>query len=74
MAESRLIKSQLRLIFEDGTHPETGDPVLKTKSFNNVKTDATADQMHTVGMALVELQTLPFYGVERYDNSEITEA
>lgn len=74
MAVSRLIKSQLRLIFENGTHPTSGNVILKTKSFNNVQTSATADQLHAVGTALVGLQTLPFYGIERYDNSEISEA
>ena len=73
MAVSRLINTRLRLIFENGTHPTSGNPVLKTKSFNNVLTSATPDQLYAVGNALVGLQTLPIHGIERYDNSEISE-
>lgn len=72
MAVSRLIKSQLRLILNNGIHPTTGDAVFKTKSFNNLKTDADPDQLFTIAQAFAELQTLPLYSVERSDQSEIT--
>jgi len=72
MATSSLIRSQLRLIFDNGTHPTTGKPVFKTKSFNHVKTNATADQLHAVAQALGALQTLPLFNVERFDYSEIS--
>ena len=73
MAEQRLIKSQLRLSFDNGVHPTSGNVILKTKSFNNVRTGADADQLYAVANALAELQTLPLYGIERNDNSEVSE-
>jgi len=73
MAEQRILRSSLRLVLDNGLHPTSGKMVFKTKSFNNVKTDANADQLYAVAQALAELQTLPLYGVERVDNSEIAE-
>lgn len=73
MAVSTTVASNLRVLFENGTHPETGKTVIKTKSFNNVQISATADQLFTVGKALSTLQTLPLYGIQRYDQSEIDE-
>jgi len=73
MAVARLIRSQLRLALDNGIHPTSGNVILKTKTFNNVKTDATADQLYAVAHALAGLQTLPLYGVERVDNSDISE-
>lgn len=71
MAESILIRSQLRLILDNGIDSETGDVVTKLKSFNNVNPSATADQLFTVAEAFASLQTLPLYSVERTDNSEL---
>jgi hypothetical protein len=71
MAVEKLVRSQLRIQFEDGLHPTSGEIVVKTKSFNNVVTNATADQLYTVGTALAALQQLPLYGIERFDNAEI---
>ncbi len=73
MAVSRIIRSQLRLALDNGVHPTSGNVIIKVKSFNNVKTDATADQLYDVAHALAGLQTLPLYGVERSDSSEISQ-
>ena len=73
MAVGRLIKSQLRLTLDNGNDMETGKMIFKMKSFNNVKTDATADQLYAVALALAGLQTLPLFAVERFDNSEISQ-
>lgn len=72
MAISRVVRSQLRLVLENGTNPTNGDIVLKTKSFANVQTNATADQLYAVGNAFAGLQTLPLFGIERYDYAKIT--
>lgn len=71
MAESVLIRSQLRLILEDGTDSETGDVKKKLKSFNNVNPSSTAEQLYEVAQAFASLQTLPFHAAERTDNSEL---
>jgi hypothetical protein len=71
MAVAKLVQSKLHIQFEDGIHPTSGEIVIKTKSFNNVATNATADQLYAVGTALAALQQLPLYGIERSDNAEI---
>lgn len=71
MAESILIRSNLRLILNDGTDPETGDMKKKLKTFNNVVPSSTADQLLAVAEAFASLQTLPLHSTERTDNSEI---
>lgn len=74
MAIEAKISSQLRLVFHEGDDMESGKPILKSKNFNQVKTEATASQLHEIAEALASLQDFPLYGVERRDNSEIKEA
>ncbi|MGP4038843.1 DUF1659 domain-containing protein [Gracilibacillus sp. D59] len=73
MALAERTDSRMQLTFENGTDPVSGDPIYKTKSFNNVKLDATADQLLAVTQALVPLQQLVLYTVERNDTALITE-
>jgi len=74
MAVSDHISSQLRLALYDGDDAETGKPVYRYKSFNNVKASADADQLHAVAEAFARLQDRPLYTIERRDNAEIREA
>ncbi|WP_058308662.1 DUF1659 domain-containing protein [Gracilibacillus massiliensis] len=73
MAQAERIDSRLQLTFENGVDPISGDPVYKSKSFNNVKLDATADQLLTITEALAPLQQLVLYSVKRNDTELITE-
>lgn len=72
MAESNIIRTNLRLIFEAGNDPETGDTIYETKSFNNVYTESTPEALFETAEALGSLQTHTLFGVERYDYSDIT--
>ncbi|WP_047983385.1 DUF1659 domain-containing protein [Ornithinibacillus californiensis] len=71
MAVADMISSQLRLILFDGNDPVSGDPVYKAKSFNNVKTDATADQLYAIANAFAGLQERSLFNIERKDSSDI---
>ena len=73
MAVADMMKSTLQLVLQDGIDPESGSPIFKSKSFNNVKIDATADQLYTIAMALVELQERSLYNINRRDTSDIRE-
>ncbi|WP_053218172.1 DUF1659 domain-containing protein [Virgibacillus senegalensis] len=73
MADTQKVDSRLQLVFQEGIDGETGDPILKNKSFNNVKTEATADQLMAISTALVDLQQRDLYSVKRNDSSLITE-
>lgn len=71
MAVADIKQSSLQLIFQDGIDPLTGDPVYQTKSFNNVKPNATAEQLYTVATTFESLQQRPLFTINRRDTSEI---
>ncbi|TMN22107.1 DUF1659 domain-containing protein [Lentibacillus cibarius] len=73
MAVAQKVGSRLTLILDDGDDMMTGETIFKSKSFNNVKPEATADQLFTIAAALAELQERPLYNVERTDDYEITQ-
>ncbi|WP_409275962.1 DUF1659 domain-containing protein [Neobacillus sp. SCS-31] len=70
MAQALLADSKLRLVFETGVN-EKGEPVFKSKTFSNLKTEATPDQMHMAATAIAALSADPLSVVERNDRSEI---
>ncbi len=74
MAVAERISSQLRLVFYDGEDALTGNPIFKSKTFNNLKTDADAAQFLAVAEAFAGLQERPLSRIERNDNTEIREA
>ncbi|WP_163530216.1 DUF1659 domain-containing protein [Halobacillus ihumii] len=63
--------SQLQLVFENGTD-EKGNVKYRTKSFNNVKMDATAEQLYNVAIVLVPLQQRLLLMIERNDSAILT--
>ena len=67
------ISAQLRLVFYDGEDTMTGNPIYRTKSFSNVKSEATAEQLFAVAEAFESLQERPLYTIERRDTSVIRE-
>ncbi|MFS0674947.1 DUF1659 domain-containing protein [Ornithinibacillus sp. 179-J 7C1 HS] len=73
MAVADMTNSQLRLVLYDGDDPISGEPVYKAKTFNNVKTEATADQLYAIANAFVVLQERPLFNIERKDSSDIRE-
>ncbi|TFJ93157.1 DUF1659 domain-containing protein [Lentibacillus salicampi] len=73
MAAAQKVGSRLTLILDDGDDMMTGETVYKSKSFNNVKPEATADQLYAIATAVAGLQERPLYTIERNDESEITE-
>lgn len=73
-AVADMVTSQLQLVFNDGNDLSTGKPVYKTKSFNNVKTSADADQLYAIALAFADLQERQLYTINRKDSSEILEA
>lgn len=73
MAVAEIVDSRLRLTFYDGEDPETGDAIYKTKNFNNVKTDADAEQLYAIAQAFTKLQERTLYAIARQDSSDIRE-
>ena len=73
MATKVPYNSRLSLIFQTGVDPNSGAPILKTKSFSNVKHDATDDDIYAVATGLADLQKHPLYEVQRIDRGKLTE-
>lgn len=70
MAQQMLSDTKLRLVFVTGMDQE-GNPILKTKTFNNIKREATADQLYQVAQAISNLANDTLDLVQRADSSEI---
>jgi hypothetical protein len=70
VAASSLIDANLRLVYEAGRN-EKGEPVLKTKGYNNVKVSATTDQIFQAAQAIASLCALPLFTIERTNVEEI---
>ncbi|MDQ0201896.1 DUF1659 domain-containing protein [Neobacillus ginsengisoli] len=70
MAQAMLAETKLRLVFEVGMD-EKGAPILKAKTLNNIKKEATANQLYQVAQALSVLCKDQLSSVERADNTEI---
>ncbi|UOQ92995.1 DUF1659 domain-containing protein [Halobacillus shinanisalinarum] len=66
------VNTQLQLVFENGTD-EKGNVKFRTKSFNNVKMEATSDQLYKVATALAPLQQRLLSTIERNDSSVLVD-
>ncbi|WP_077619841.1 DUF1659 domain-containing protein [Bacillus sinesaloumensis] len=65
-------RSQLRLVFDAGVD-EKGKEIFKNKNYNNINPAATADQLYSVAVAIVGLQDLQLYNIERNDSFMLSE-
>lgn len=72
MAEAVLSQTRLRLLFETGMD-DTGKPTFKTKTFNNIKKTANANELHSTATALAGLSNYILDSVERNDSYDIVE-
>lgn len=70
MAQALLEGTKLRLIFEVGMDDE-GEPILRAKTFSNLKREATVDQLFQAAQAITALCKDTLNKVERNDSSEI---
>lgn len=68
MAVAEKTSTQLRLVFFEGDNVETGNPMYKYKTLNNVKQDASTEQLFETGAALASLQASPLHNIERKDS------
>ncbi|NSL52711.1 DUF1659 domain-containing protein [Calidifontibacillus erzurumensis] len=70
MASEFLVDSQLRLEFLQGMDLD-GNPIYKTKTFNNLKTTATPENIQNVALAIADLQQHELMRVQRTNNYDI---
>lgn len=65
--------SRLRITYSLGIDEGTGKEITKSKSYSNIKHDATDEAIFTVATALIGLQKYPALNIERLDEKEIVE-
>ncbi|MCM2533166.1 DUF1659 domain-containing protein [Neobacillus pocheonensis] len=70
MAQAMLAETKLRLVFEVGMD-EKGAPILKAKTLNSIKKEASPNQLFQVAQALSVLCNDTLNSVERADTTEI---
>lgn len=66
------VDSRLQLVLSEGQDAD-GNMLIKRKSFNNVKTNATDEQLYTVSVALAPLQQHILVDIAREDRSILIE-
>ncbi|AOH56375.1 hypothetical protein ABE28_018570 [Peribacillus muralis] len=66
MADQIPVSSTLRIDFETGL-TEKGDIAFKRRSFTNIKTEATAEQLFSTAVAISSVQNYPMSEVTRVD-------
>jgi len=62
---------QLRLVV--GTNPESGAPIVSSKTFNKVKSAALEQDVYDTATALVSLQKYPIDEIRLGQESQLTE-
>jgi len=62
---------QLRLIV--GTNPETGAPIVNSKSFGKIKAAAIEQDVYDVAGALIDLQKYPIDEIRLEQEAQLTE-
>ena len=62
---------QLRLVV--GSNPETGAPIVNSKTFNKIKSTAIEQDAYDVATVLVGLQKYPLNEIRFEKDSQLTE-
>ncbi|OEH92433.1 DUF1659 domain-containing protein [Bacillus solimangrovi] len=70
MVEQIITKSKLRLVYDAGMG-ELGEMIEKTKTYNNVKAEASAEGLFAVAQALNNLTTYSMIEVGRENDYEL---
>jgi alcohol dehydrogenase class IV len=65
--------SKMKLTFSRGVDGE-GNEIQKTKTYSNVKPDATDEDVYAVADLFIGLQVDPVVAIGRIDEKEITQA
>lgn len=66
------LASRLQLQLMTGSTPE-GKPILRTRSFSNIKTDADNEDLLQTGQELAGLQQHQLEAIKRVDEVELLE-
>ena len=71
MADTLLVDSQLRIVFDMGLDAN-GKQLYETENYNHIKTTVSAEELLQAAQAIVSLQTESLAFVERNDTYQVT--
>ena len=63
--------SSLRVKLDAGLNDSTGNTIVKSKTYSNIKPEATSQAIYDVATALEGLQEFPVLEVVRIDNTTL---
>ncbi len=64
------VRTNLQIVVQTGTSDE-GNPIYRTRTFRNVKTDAADQDVYDVGAALAGLQQHPVNVIQRLNEFDL---
>lgn len=70
MAQEYLKTSNLKLVFDYGVD-EDNKPIYKSKTFNRIRHQATADELYQAAEAIGSLSEQPLWAVEKNNTYQI---
>ncbi len=73
MAINAIVKETKLKLQLDGGLNDKGNPIVKSKTFSKVKTDAANDNLFSAAESLAGLQEMPLIGIKRVDEIELQE-
>lgn len=66
------LEVNLRLLLDAGVDPDTGKAISRTKTFSNIRGEATDDGIFSAAQALSSLQTHSVKSVQKQDIYELS--
>lgn len=67
------VNTTCRIVFNTGTDPESGNPVLRRKSLSNVKPTASDQDIFDVASAIGGLCEYETSGIQRVDSAQLVQ-
>lgn len=64
--------SKLKLVLNAGLDENNKD-IIKNKTFSNIKSTVTNEDLYNLGVAISELQSYSLVNIKRYEEYEISE-
>jgi len=70
LAQGVLKSSSLKIVFDYGMD-ENNKPIFKTKTFNRIRLNSTADELYNTAIAIGSVSKESIWAIERNDRHEI---